>query len=333
MKKVTPSLLSLIIALSATQARAEGEVAYALSQKDLSTYFKEEADFYMWKVNKNAPEQGQLQCSSTYSNILSKGTMDITYVMGYLDTAGEKASTMGADGTNYGVARSTDEAISNAILTKLTEPCKKPSQKVCEFAVVSKDASVTKLSKNIEMLGRAVTVNITLAYSSASEIYENNKSTLKDQQLQYTQLAESLFLNGVKTADIAFYNGHSRNGGGPDFAPPILRRDNHTDYSQYLKNRPGITKVMNALRERGDNNLILGLFSCSSNPHFSKRLLSVNSQQKLILSGDTIYTNESMIGSLGYLESIMRGLCGTELTQAARQSDRTMYGFSEYNMN
>ena len=333
MKKITPSLLSIFIALTSTQARAEGEVVYALSQQDVSTYFKEEADFYMWKVNKNAPEQGQPQCSNTYANILNKGSMDIVYVMGYLDTAGETGSRVGADGTNYGVARSTDEAISKAILTKLTEPCKKPTQKLCEFSILSQDKVVTKLSKSIEMLGHSVSVNITLAYSSASEIYENNKTSLKDQQLLQTQQAESLFLNGVKTADIAFYNGHSRNGGGPDFAPPILRKDNHTDYSQYLKTRPGITKVLSALKERGDNNLILGLFSCSSNPHFSKRLLSVNSQQKLILSGDTIYTNESMIGSLGYLESIMRGLCGGDLTQAARQSDRTMYGFSEYNMN
>ena len=331
MKKVFPHILGALVVLAFVQVKAE--TIPALTQKDVSTYYREEADFYMWKVNKNAPEQGQYQCANTYENILNKGTMDIVYVMGYLDDAGGTASNIGADGTNYGVARSSDEAIYSAILVKLTEPCKKASQKLCSFSVIGKSNGITKLNKNIEMFGQSVSVNITLAYSSASEIYENNITSLRSQQQLLSQQAEALFLNGIKTADIAFYNGHSRNGGGPDFAPPVLKADKHTNYAHYLKNRTEIGKVLSAMKERKDNNLILGLFSCSSNPHFSKRLLNVNSKQKMILSGDTIYTNESMVGSLGYLESIMRGLCGSDLTHAARQSDRTVYGFSDYNMN
>ncbi len=330
MKKVFPKILGALVVFTSVQGLAD--LAPALTQQQVSTYFREEADFYMWKVNKNAPAEGQYQCTNNYAHILNKGSMDIVYVMGYLDDAGGKASTIGVDGTNYGVARSSDEAISNAILAKLTEPCKKSTQKLCEFSIIDRSNAITKLGKNIQMFGRSVRVNITLGYSSVSEIYEKNITSLKSQQELQSRQAEALFLNGIRTADVAIYNGHSRNGGGPDFAPPVLKADNHTNYAHYLKNRIEIGKVLSALKDRRDDNLVLGLFSCSSNPHFSKRLLSVNPKQKMILSGDTMYTNETTVGSLGYLESMMRGLCGDELTQAARQSDRMIYGFSDYNM-
>lgn len=329
MNKVFPKILGALIVFASIQ----GQANIAPTQEDVNAYFKEEADYYLFKVNKNAPVEGQNQCTNTYARILNKGSMDIVYAMGYLDDAGGKGPTIGIDGKNYGVARSNDEAIYNAIFAKLAEPCRKSTQKLCGFSIVNRSTAITKFAKDIEMLGRQVRVNIILAYSSASEIYETNITSLKSQQQLQSQQAESLFLNGIKTADIAFYNGHSRNGGGPDFYPPILKADKHTNYAHYLKNRTEIGKVISALSERKDSDLILGLFSCSSNPHFSKRILNVNSKQKMILSGDTVYTDESMMGSLGYLESIMRGLCGSELSHAARQSDRTIYGFSEYNMN
>lgn len=337
--KNLPSLTcttGLVLSVMLPSVGSASELPPQVNSETLKQYYVEEISYYLQKVNRaantNSHPSSNPSCYNSFAHIINKGTMNISYVVGYMDTAGSKQSNYGDDGTNYGVARSHDKAMYEAMINRLTAPCRYAQQTACDFKITNSTRGYSKLSRVIDFFNRPLQVNIDIAHSSLNEIYEENISaTNRSQQEAFSARAESLFLNGILNADIAFYNGHSRSGGGPDFRPPKLLSNNHTNYAPYKKEQNEIRKVLAALKARTDKNLILGLFSCSSNSHFGKMIAQAKPGLKTILSGDLIFTNEATTASAGYLEALLRGNCSSDLTNTARQSDRVKYGITDYN--
>lgn len=288
---------------------------------------------YLKEVDGNSPKEGPRQCENVYANALNRGVLDIRYALGYFDDSRGEDSIV--NGVNYGLSPSLDIEIFDAVRDELTKNCWSFSKRLCGFKE-SGDPSTGKvvLTKQEKIHGRKITVRITLTHASASWSFAKNKGELTSRQNMLTQQSEENFFGGLKTADVVIYNGHSRNGGGPDFAPPILNSHNKVNYKGYYeKKRPGIIKTIASLKQNPNKGFILGLFSCYSRKHFYQTFMSANPQQGLILSADTIDYFDALKGSVGYLEGILRGSCGQELSESAKQNDKIRIGFQDYNIN
>lgn len=292
------------------------------------------ADQYLQQVEQSAPHQSALesgnpQCTSVYQNVLNKGTMDIRYALGYFDDS--RGTEIVFDGRNYGLSPSLDIEIFYVMKTVLTKKCE-GSRALCGFTE-SGDPKTGRLvfEKKIQMHGREVAVKLALTHASASESFERNLGELKERQAFLTQQSEENYFGGLGVADVVFYNGHSRNGGGPDFNPPILDKTLHVNYSGYYKvQRPGIKRALSLIKKNPNKDSIVGFFSCYSQSHFHSSLLRANPKQKMILASDTIDYLDSLKGSIGYLEGILKGECSDNLAKMAKHSDSVVKGFKGF---
>lgn len=288
---------------------------------------------YLKQVDNNSPEEGPRKCERVYANAINKGILDIRYALGYFDDSTGQERVI--DGKNYGLSPSLDIEIFNGLRKELKAGCWSRTKRLCGFDE-SGDPKFGKviLTKTIDLQGRKTLVRLTLTQASASNSFIQNKGTLAARQNQLTRQSEDNFFGGLKTADVVFYNGHSRNGGGPDFAPPILNSANKVNYKGYYEvKRPGIIKTIAALKENPNQGFLLGLFSCYSRLHFYDTFMKENPSQRLVLSAETIDYFDALKASVGYLEGVLRGTCGQDLADTAKQNPKLKDGFQGYNIN
>lgn len=137
----------------------------------------------------------------------------------------------------------------------------------------------------------------------------NRKNPFQDYQ---SQRAETLFLEGLSTADMVFYNGHSRFGGGPDFTPPQLNTVGKVDSVFYSSQTTGTNKMLNVLQRRKDTPdtqhlSTFGIFSCTSSQHFMKSIKDTG-VNTVLTSRRLLHYTEALRDSLKalglYLEKI-----------------------------
>jgi hypothetical protein len=119
-----------------------------------------------------------------------------------------------------------------------------------------------------------------------------------------SEKARAFFLKGLALADVVFYNGHSRSGGGPDFAPPLLDSRGHVNYTQYKHDQNGLADLQTALKASSKLS-VLGLFSCDSDQLFSQPIASSKKDVKLISSHKLLYFAEAIQDSLDALSSLL----------------------------
>lgn len=288
---------------------------------------------YLKTVDQNSPKVGPDKCERVYTTAMNKGVLDIRYALGYFDdSTGEERIW---NNINYGFSPSLDIEVFEALRKELTSRCWNRSLRACGFDE-SGDPKYGKvvLQKYVDLHGKKTLVRLTLTQASASESFEQNKGPQASRQSFLTGQSEDNFFNGLKVADVVLYNGHSRNGGGPDFNPPILMSNMKVNYKGYYEvKRPGIIRTMQSLKENPNKGIIVGFFSCYSKKHFYETFLKQNPTQRIILSADTIDYFDTLKASVGYLEGIMRGSCGQELADTAKQEEKLKNGFQGYNIN
>ncbi len=262
-------------------------------------------------------------CAPVFAKAFAKNELDIRYALGYFDDS--TGNDIVWDGKNYGKSASLDIEIFFAIRENLMKPCQ-GNRVTCGFREHGDPENGKAIyTKNINLLGRNIEVFLTMTYASASNNYQRNKTELRDRQSFLTAQSDDNLFGGLTKADIIFYNGHSRNGGGPDFNPPILDSKDHTDYDGYYKvKRPGIKRALEAIKKNPNQGLIYGSFSCFSASHFQKALTTTAPKIRMILSSDTIDYLQSLKASMGYLEGLMQGRCGEDLAQFAKREN--LYG-------
>lgn len=289
---------------------------------------------YLNSVDANSPAVGPASCQNVYSNALIKGVIDIRYALGYFDDSTGEEKTW--SGVNYGLSPSLDIEIFKALRQELTAKCRTKTMRACGFQE-SGDPNQGKLvlQKNINLQGKNVLVRLTLTQASATYSFAQNKGPQAARQKFLTAQSEDNFFGGVASgADVVFYNGHSRNGGGPDFNPPILNSSLHVNYKGYYEvQQPGLKHLMSSLKADPNKGMILALFSCYSRLHFYKTFMQANPKQRVILSAETIDYFDSLKASVGYLEGVLRGSCGQALADTAKQEEKLKSGFQGYNIN
>ena len=94
---------------------------------------------------------------------------------------------------------------------------------------------------------KQTTVNVRIWTSSVgADDSENRKNPFQKWRSEYVK---DQFIHALKKADVIFYNGHSRAGGGPDFSAPLLTSKNHVNYLNYQKNKPGFQLITKTLAQ------------------------------------------------------------------------------------
>lgn len=278
-------------------------------------------------------------CSTFHEAYTNDRVIDIRYALGYFDDA--RGIPNEYAGLDWGLAASTDEGISVAIRKVLTGPCPRGERRLCGFTELTSErdreySGETVLVRQMEVQGRSVEVRMTLTYASASPFYKRNKTELRTKQERFTRTSDDNFFGGIRKADWVFYMGHARNGGGPDFNPPRLTSAGKPDYyGYYRKAFPGLTRMMSELKASSNKDVLMGIFACDSKLHFHRRLSAQNKNQRMILTlggeGMLHYLDTLMV-SLGYIEGLLRGSCGSQLDDFARVNAREKAAYQQYNV-
>ncbi len=256
----------------------------------------------------NSPKD--LQCRAPYQRLFSQSEVSIRIVFGYKDT---RPSRFVGD---------RNERL--AFVQRILAPCK-GTDAACGF---SRHPDYQDLfSKTIPGLNdKPLKVNLVVVNSSVgSDDVGNRTNPMQNWQSGY---AKSAFLNGLQRADVVFYNGHSRFGGGPDFAPPKLRpsgdvnadfyRSSQTGFQEMQTKLQGNAGLLDNLSSTSDGLKMLGLFSCTSSQHFSRALTS-DKQLGLISSGALLYYADAMENSLAALSALLEMKCEKDFRRAIRE--------------
>lgn len=279
------------------------------------------------------------ECANFHQAYTRDGYVDIRYALGYFDDSTGHAVQY--ENLDWGLSPSYDEGVWLTIREIMTKPCPNSERRLCGFRELTSasernQTGETVLGRDMEIHGKSVVVRFTLSYASASPFYERNKTELRDKQERYTRNSESNFFGNIRRADYVIYNGHSRNGGGPDFNPPRLNALSKADYNGYYRKAyPGRTRLLEEIRRRANPEFTLGLFSCDSDKHFRQKLEAASPGQRMMLTTGSVgildYYDTTKL-SLAYIDGLLKGSCGSALEDYAQVSAHERAGFKSYNM-
>jgi len=177
-------------------------------------------------------------CVTTFAPINQKNYHRIVIGFGYSDTAPKPL---------------VYDALARAALQRqLVARCNPGQELLCGYQLINPKDPNNLRKRLANSDGRTFrTVDIRLIYGSLS--YDHRKNIAPTNlvtQMSTCLSAEAAFNEEIANgADTVIYFGHARNGGGPDFCPPVLTADGqHVDYPHYQKERRGINGVTKAIR-------------------------------------------------------------------------------------
>lgn len=238
------------------------------------------------------PSSLALQCSAMEKSLYKRDTLKVRMVFGYKDA--RPARFVG------------DRHERLAFIEKIATPCStsaKNTNELCGFARSKDNADL--FLKKVSVQKREHRILLWVVNSSVgTDDQENRDDPFQKWKSKY---AEEAFTGGLRDADVVLYDGHSRFGGGPDFAPPVLGRDDIVDPAPYQTARPGLTKMTRALKN-SKRLKMLGLFSCSSSQHFNDEIHSV-SKAGVVSSKVLMYYSDALAQSLSALDDVLEGRC------------------------
>ena len=240
-----------------------------------------------------------LQCSLMEKDLDARDTFKVRMVFGYKDA--RPARFVG------------DRHERLAFIEKITTACTEKSAAlgsgtvlktgVCGFSRSHDNADL--FLKKVVIRKKSHRVLLWVVNSSVgTDDQENRDDPFQKWKSKY---AEEAFTSGLHDADVVLYDGHSRFGGGPDFAPPVLGKGDIVDPAPYQTARPGLTKMTRAMV--GKSRLkMLGLFSCSSSQHFNEEIRRVSSAG-ILSSKVLMYYSDALSDSLKTLADVLEGRC------------------------
>ncbi|WP_413576747.1 hypothetical protein ACLVWU_01745 [Bdellovibrio sp. HCB290] len=266
----------------------------------------------------NLPSDKRAICEQRYGRILNDGLIDIRVAMGYLDWTTGKPVRSGS--TNYGYSPSIDIGAYYALRELITGRCM-GNFRLCRFRQ-EMSSNPYVFVKDINVHGRQVRARVEIQFASATEYLENNINS--STQAQRTAFMESFYNRALQDADAAFYFGHSRNGGGPDFAPPkFVPGTNKVNYAGYYKKyRPGFSKMLQSLGNPSRQADVIGMMSCDSRDHFMSKLRSTAPRSGVITSTQVLTVEEVYTAMIGGMDALLRGQCQKTFYQQLRMTAR-----------
>lgn len=230
-------------------------------------------------------------CRKTYTDFYASPEIDIKVVFGYKDARPARF-----------VADRYERMI---FVQRLTKACKGKNF-ACGFTRAKADADLL-VRKIRGPDGNERTIFLRAIQSSAGpDDVENRRDPFQKWRTRYATLA---FTSGLSRADAVFYNGHSRAGGGPDFEPPRLGKNQDVAFDWYKRTEPGFNQIIATLEGAPSRLSLLGLYSCASTKHFLERVQKVKPDLGLITSPQLIYFSDALESSLESISSLLAMKC------------------------
>jgi hypothetical protein len=197
-------------------------------------------------------------------------TAQLDIFLGYSDAGGEPPYNTNAIDRAY-------------LIQKLYRECAPPTvTEPCGFKAEPQNAD--RLSKALAD-GREFVIRV---HDGVKGVRDDLNRNDPGQERLTGQMNEK-FKKALRESEAVFYIGHSRDGGGPDFGPPKLLANGHTDYEWYRKNRPGLRMIEESMSKGHPE--FYGSFSCDSLNHFSGPIRKKNSE--VLYFGTTRITSTS----------------------------------------
>jgi hypothetical protein len=280
----------------------------ALAQ-DFLDALNEQMDVIQQISSKSALDFTTGKCVDRYQKLWKDGTLNIVIGFGYTDSVPNDVVF--------------DFFMGNAFRKALTGPCRQ-GVSACEFT--QSRTSPTKFTKLIETLdGQFRQVQITLLIPSISGSHRLNTSPVNSaKQSTACKNAESAFYQEVRNgAEIVYYSGHSRDGGGPDFCPPKTLPNGHVDYSWYRRNQPGLKLLLSNMSVARQPTQVLALHACASVPHFLRPVQSQFSGLAVLGYHQLVKIMPDFQNQYGGLDSFLSFKCQKGMKESMSQGIAT----------
>jgi hypothetical protein len=239
-------------------------------------------------------------CRQTYERFYARPGTEIRIIFGYKDT--RPTAYVG------------DRYERLALVETLLGPCPENFH-ACGFQRDPDDAErFSRIVPGPDGLPRTLTVRVVQS-SVGPDDRENRQDGFQDWQ---TRQATSAFYDALTGgADAVFYNGHSRDGGGPDFAPPrLVGEEGDVDYEWYAAHHPGLDRLLSELGASSQPPRLLGLFSCVSSGHFAKSILALEKNTALITQRRLLYYADALRSLLGAVSALAGKWCSADFDSA-----------------
>ncbi len=230
------------------------------------------------------PEILESSCRNVYGRLFGKAKIEIRIVFGYKDS--RPARFVG------------DSYERNGFVEALQAPCR-IDRFDCGFERAGEDSDLF-VKTIIGLDGKQHNINLRLVSSAVGPDDDDNR--LNPFQQWKSKYAEELFYNGISSADVVFYNGHSRDGGGPDFEPPRLLKNQHVNYAWYIRQKRGPRMIEKSLQKQNRAAQLIGLYSCVSEKLIPKTRIRKNvgwiANKRLIYYADALQSLSEALSSL-----------------------------------
>ncbi|NQZ02058.1 MAG: hypothetical protein HRT45_15465 [Bdellovibrionales bacterium] len=258
------------------------------------------------------PNSHTRSCETQITNAFADGVLKISLVLGYMDVSGNPESFTG-DVRKYVLGTAADpngaEAISDFLTRSCTGSRRNPSH-LCGFR-----KSGSKFTKRIRSQ-KSARVEIELLHSARTTVDANNQNNQR--QMRKSSQTESKFLAALKTKDMVIYMGHARNGGGPDFYPPVYSSGSNVDYGHYQRTQNGIKKMLGALSSTTNDAPIIGMLACKSTGLFAASIRR-QAPSSILVTADTLFNYDEILPTgLAMVEALMQHQCGDSFTRSLR---------------
>jgi len=249
--------------------------------------------------------------------------INISVAFGYMDNRTDVVKSTAAKDVD-------DQYEKAAFFELLRAPCEAGTMGACGFKYESDDADV--LIKRVRMIGpdgvmRYRTLRLRAKDSSVSDDDVANRNQLAEEQRLKSEETQRFFQESLRSADMVFYLGHARGGGGPDFSPPRLHgRYQLSDLNWYRRYHPGTDLMYGALQSSAQQPKIIGLFACYSKELFSQGLRQAAPHSGLILSGDN-EAQTALAQAMTALDSVLAGRCEGDFRRSLDSIKKFQYVF------
>lgn len=260
-------------------------------------------------------------CTRKWSKLTVDATLEMVVAMGYYE-----AEVMNE-------LHAADQSFANTLVGYLTRPCLDAHYHACGFHEVSRSRlpehfityGFRELKKQgTDRFGKPLLFRLKIIHSSVHWLDKINRLDQRKLQDQKSQSALDEFYDGIRNADVVFYNGHARDGGGPDFFIPKLTSEHstHVDYGWYRANKPMIKELIEQLENNETQIALLGLFACQTLPHFAKSIQQADPDLGLIGSFHVTPKNILELALMGAIDATIGQKCQKAFEESLHVSNQ-----------
>lgn len=249
--------------------------------------------------------EGQ-QCKAAYQKLFNKDRIKMSLYFGYADL-------------EAGNEHTADFAERAWFEDQLTEDCV-DAVSVCGFAQAETNPKV--YTKKLNVYGHVVELALTLYNSSLTESHiENTGARAADQNLKTAALEKS-YIQSLQNDDISFYFGHARYGSGPGFGP--IKDFSKAWFRNYTR-KPVLKDIRQSLKANQEPAKMIGMINCDAQAHYGYYLNHNAPSSSLLLSRETILSEDALRILFMSVNSLFNLTCETEMKELFRKSITTVY--------